>query len=153
MPMMRKWRCPQWIVLSLLALLACASPSMLWTCSADDCVGDVVHTATENKTALLTTAPCPDADCLEPDERCCQPLPITPDGNKAPAASLRLGDSLDTSNSNSAPQSTFLPWANLVPTAPTRILAQSDTFAVPRDIGYPIEHPSPPLPGRSPPTS
>lgn len=152
MPMMSKWRCPQWIVLALVALLACASPSLLWACSSDQCVEELSSSAAHGEVAKLSTSPCPDADCLDPHSRCCQPLPVAPNSSNAPAPPVKSVNSFGASASLPTEDSA----ASIVAALPRVVSVWEPVVGrvaiVSVSLFTPSRNPeSPPLPGRSPP--
>ena len=151
-PMMSKWRCRQWIVLAFVALLACASPSLLWACSSAQCVGESSANTTHGKIAILSTAPCPDADCLDLRAPCCQPLPVTPNHSNAPATPAKSAHSLDASTSLSTTSSADSISAVALLDAPVWEPLAGHVPIVSRACCPPSHNSqSPPLPGRSPP--
>lgn len=150
--MMSKWRCPQWIVLALVALLACASPSLLWACSSDQCVDTSSADTTRGKLATLSPTPCPDADCLDLHAPCCQPLPAPPNNSNVPAPPVKPTNSLGAvttllGEDFAASVLAVVPLITpvLEPVDSSVPIVPAAAFTLPRNLE------SPPLPGRSPP--
>ena len=156
---MRHWRSAYWRILAMVALLASVMPSSAWACLADDCSDHTeVLAAVQSLVAgiaPITEERCQSSDCAKPDVECCKPLqlpaghkdkPATPTKSDAAISSISLRVDIDTT-------ATIYP--AVLSTAPAVIAPRYGLGFEPpgSSVSYLSRCKSPPLSGRSPPTT